>query len=288
MKKFLLTICATVLLLTGCGSDSSQDLADKPDSNFSGKAVQLGMLAPLNADENKMDSILATIEEKTGIKNLHNKPKFFDNLKTMQMGIDSGQIEEISLYKSVANYLITGNEKYEIVPDNALEKISYSFCFAVREKDTALKNDLDKTVDEMLADGTLDKLIQTYITDAKPNNIPAVSIPKIEGAPTLKVGITGDLPPLDLILPDGSPAGFNTAMLAEVAKRLNRNIELVQIETASRAAALQSNLIDVVFWAVVPFGNDYIPADIDKPAGLELSKSYFRDSVAHIRLKSVK
>lgn len=34
----------------------------------------------------------------------------------------------------------------------------------------------------------------------------------------VKVGVTGDLPPLDLILPDNSPAGFNTALLADVDK----------------------------------------------------------------------
>jgi len=44
----------------------------------------------------------------------------------------------------------------------------------------------------------------------------------------------------------------------------------------------------VVFWAVVPFGNDDIPKDIDKPAGLELSTPYFIDNVAHIKLKSTK
>lgn len=286
MKKFLLTICAAALLFTGCGGD--QQLADRPATNFSGKAVQLGMIAPLNADEQKMDTILASIEEKTGIKNLHNHPKFYDSLKTMQMGLDAGTIEEISLYRSVAEYIIATNDKYEIVPDNALEKIAYSFCFAVRAKDSALKADLDKVGDEMAADGTLDKLINEYITNVnKVGEPPKVEIPKIEGAETLKVGITGDLPPLDLILPDNSPAGFNTAMLAEIAKRLNRNIEPVQIESGARAAALNANLIDVVFWAIVPI-SEIVPADIDKPEGLELSKPYFKDNVVHIKLKNAK
>jgi len=244
MKKFLVAICAATLVLTGCGSDSAQQNVDKPAN----KMVQLGMLAPLNADEQKMDGILATIEEKTGIKDRHNNPKFFDNLKNMQMAIDAGQVEEISLYKSVAAYLIAGNDKYEIVPNNAIEKISYSFHFAVRKNDTELKAQLDKAIDEMKSDGTLDKFINDYITNVdKGNEPPKVEIPKIDGAPTLKVGITGDLPPLDFVTADNKPAGFNTAMLAEIARRINRNIEPVQIETVARAAALNANLIDVVF-----------------------------------------
>ena len=287
MRNFFAIICAAVLLMAGCGSGGQQGV-DKTGSNFSGKEVQLGMLAPLNSDEISFEGVLMTIEEKSGIKDTHRRPKFYDNLKTMQMGLDAGTIEEVSLYSTVAKYIIATNNKYEIVPDNALEKIRYSFCFAVRKDDTELKAELDKAVADMKADGTLDKLVNEYITDVKADSVPRVEIPMIDGAPTIKVGITGDLPPLDLILPDGTPAGFNTAMLAEVARRINRNIELVHIETGARAAALTSKLIDVVFWAVVPFGNDDIPKDIDKPAGLELSTPYFTDNVAHIKLKSTK
>ena len=141
----------------------------------------------------------------------------------------------------------------------------------------------------MKADGSLDKLINDYITNVdKGQAPPKVEPPNIEGAETIKVGVTGDLPPLDLILPDNSPAGFNTAMFSEIAKRLNKNIELVQIESGARATALSSKLIDVVFWVIVPLGNDGIPADIDKPEGLELSNSYFQDNVAVIKLKTNK
>ena len=204
----------------------------------------------------------------------------------MQMGIEAGSVDAISLYKSVADYVVATNDKFEVVPHDALNKIEYLFCFAVRKDDAALKADLNKIIGEMKSDGALDKLINDYITNVdKGQTPPAVEIPKTDGAEVIKVGITGDLPPLDLILPDNSPAGFNTAMLAEIAKRLNKNIEVVQIESGARATALNSKFIDVVFWAVVPFGNDKIPADIDKPDGVELSDSYFKDSVAKIQLK---
>ena len=48
MKKFLATICAAALLLTGCG-DSGQSGLDKPGNNFSGAEVKLGMITPLNS-----------------------------------------------------------------------------------------------------------------------------------------------------------------------------------------------------------------------------------------------
>ena len=286
MKKFLATICAAALLLTGCGS-SGQQTVDKPGSNFSGAEVKLGMITPLNSTEEKMNDILGGIDESLGSKSKH-LPKFYDNLRSMQMAVEAGEVQEISLYKCVADYIVATNNKFEIVPDNALEKISYSFCFAVRKDDAQLKADLDKVIGEMKSDGTLDKLINEYITNVdKGQAPPKVEIPMTDGASTIKIGITGDLPPLDLILPDNSPAGFNTAMLAEIAKRLGRNIEVVDIDSGARASALSSKFIDVVFWAIVPLGKD-MPIDLDKPEGLELSTPYFTDSVAHIRLKAAK
>ena len=286
IAKVLLSCVLACALLTACGGEQ---VVDKPGNNFSGDVVKIGVLTHLNSTEESFGDALANIEEETGATKPRHLPKFYDSLKLMQLGVESGEIDSISTYKSVADYIVATNNKFEIVQHDVLNKLRDSFCFAVRKDDTQLKAELDKVLDEIKADGTLDKLINDYITNVdKGQDPPKVEIPKFEGAQTIKVGVTGDLPPLDLILPDNSPAGFNTAMLAEIAKRLDRNIEIVQIETGARAAALSSKLIDVVFWVIVPFGNDNMPADIDKPEGLELSNPYFQDNVAQIKLKSDK
>ena len=284
IAKSLLSCVLAGALFTGCGDN----VADKPANNFSSDVVKIGVLTHLNSTEESLGEILSNIEDEKGTTTKR-LPKFYDSLKLMQMGIEAGNVDSISTYQSVANYLIANNDKFELVQHDALNKIRNSFCFAVRKEDTQLKAELDKVVDEMKADGSLDKLINDYITNLeKGQSPPKVELTKIDGADTIKVGVTGDLPPLDLVLPDNSPAGFNTAMLAEISKRLGKNIEVIQIETGARAAALSSKVIDVVFWVIVPLGNDGIPADIDKPEGLELSTPYFQDNVANIKLKGNK
>ena len=280
MKKIfaLLMICALVLM-TGCGS--SQDSGEeKPDTRPEQK---IGMIIHLNATENKMTEIYNNITKNANINLDKFTTKYYDSLKLMQMGIDSGDVNIISVYNCVADYLIATNDKYERVKEFDPVAFSDSFCFAVRKEDTALKNEFDGAIDSMQADGTLDKLIKTYITDAKADKITKVDIPKIDGAQTIKVGVTGDLPPLDYVAADGTPAGFNTAMLAEIGKRINKNIELVQIESGARAAALASKQIDVIFWAVIPQVKDF-PEDFDKSEGVEFPKPYFKDNVVHIKL----
>lgn len=287
--KILLSCVLAGALFTGCGTGGQQDV-DKTDNNFSGDEVKLGMFPSMNADEKKIEDIYNGLIEKTDANVAKtNKPKFYDNLRTMQLAIESGDVQEIRVYKCVADYIVAKNKKFEIVPDNAINSIEYSFCFAVLKDNTELKAALDNAVNEMKSDGTLDKLVNEYIINFDKGKVPPkIEIPVTKDAPTIKVGVTGDLPPLDFMTPDNIPAGFNTALLAEVAKRIGTNIEFVQITTGSRAVALTSKLIDVVFWAVVPFGNSNIPVDIDKPEGLELSTPYFKDSVAHIKLKSDK
>lgn len=283
IKKLLAAICAVGLMMTGCGGEQSG--SDTKDPNSQGTIIKLGMIAHLNAGEKQMEEYLFRLQERTHAKIINHVPVFYDSLSLMQMGIESGNVDEISLYKSVAYYVVGNNNRFEIVNDEWIKGLSDNFCFAVKKEDAALKVDLDKAIDEMKADGTLVRLIKENITDVANGKMPPkIEIPKVDGAETIKIGVTGDLPPLDLILPDNSPAGFNTALLAEVAKRLNKNIEIIQISGGARAAALNADQIDVIFWVVVPEGNN-LPIDIDRPDGIELSAPYFRDEIAHLKLK---
>ena len=111
-------------------------------------------------------------------------------------------------------------------------------------------------------------------------------MPKFDGADTIKVGVTGDLPPLDFVNSDGTPAGFNTALLAEISKRIKKNIELVQVDSGARAAALTSGQVDVIFWVVVP-EDDSRPKNIDTPEGVSVTSPYYQDTVVDVNLSTL-
>ena len=284
IAKVILSCMMAGALFAGCGGSSGDDkpAADKPAE------TKIGMLTHMNATETTLGEMYNAAVDKAGLNTAKYNPKFYDSLRAMQMGIEAGEVAEVSLYKSVADYIIANNDKFELVQNDVLGKLKDSFCFAVRNDSIQLKADLDRIIGDMQKDGTLDKLTNEYIIAVNRGQAPpAVEIPTTEGAESIKVGVTGDLPPLDLILPDNSPAGFNTALLAEIANRLGKNVAIVQVESGARASALASKQIDVVFWAVVPAG-DHLPADIDKPEGLEFSAPYFEDSVAHVKLKADK
>lgn len=263
-------------LFTGCGGDTPAKTSDD---------VKIGMIKHLNVTETKLDELLKSVEEKANIKLSMHVTTFYDSLPLLKMGLESTSIEEASTYKCVADYLMARDPKIEIVNGHNPAHLYDNFAFAMRASDTELKQQIDDAINAMKTDGTLDQITKTYITDLKgAEDPPSVAIETFDGAEPLKIGVTGDLPPLDLVLANGEIAGFNTAMLAEIGKRLHRNIQIVQIDSASRAAALASNNIDVAFWAVIPSSED-MPMDIDKSEGVELSTPYFKDEIIHIQLK---
>jgi len=280
MKKILAAICAACLLMTGCGGEKTSEPVN-PD----GKA-KIGVINHLNASELEYNDYMQKLDQsyRPSMDNFSAEYKYFDKMNDMQMALDAGQIDMLSTYQNVAAYMIQRNDNMETIQSEKI--LSDSFCFAMRKGDTMLKDDLDKAIKAMTEDGTLANLSKQYIIDLKHGaEPPAVPIAQIEGADTIKVAVTGDLPPFDMVLADGTPAGFSTAVLAEVSRRINKNIELVSVDSAARAAILTSKGADVVFWVAVPKDSTLIPANIDQPEGIAISEPYYHDNVAHVGLK---
>jgi len=278
-KIFLAALTVVCLLLTACGGEKP---ANEPKSK-----TKIGIITRLNVSEVEYNKLMTKLEKsyRPSKANLSVEFKFFDKMSDLLAALNAKQVDMIGTYESVADYLIQRNENLEILKSERI--LHDSFCFGVRSGDTILKKELDKAIKAMQNDGTLADLTKKYIHDLKDSKAdpPAVEIPKFDGADTIKVAVTGDLPPLDLILADGTPAGFSTAVLAEIGNRLNKNIELINVDSAARASILSSKGADVVFWVSVPKDSTLVPADVDKPAEIDLSEPYFTDAIVHIAEK---
>lgn len=268
MRKFLFLALTIVLIFTtGCGS---------------GDEIKIGIIRHLNVTEEALDNFY----EETNKLNPGQQAKyvFFNNMTTMLAALKSGQIDEMTTYESVADYLAA--------KDNSLEwemsspQMSDNFCCAMLDENAALKNEFDDALAEISSDGTLAKLVKTYIVGINKTVPLLVEMPTFYNAPTIKVAVTGDLPPLDYMSADGKPAGFNTAILAEISKRLEKNFVLVPVDAGSRALALMSKKVDVIFWVVVPVHDEAtIPSNFDVPDGVILTNPYFTDEIVHVKVR---
>ena len=214
----------------------------------------------------KQSSVFSAGQLKTRV------PVFFDSLMAMQMALNAGEIHEMSLPEVVAEYVMSMNDSYTILTVVRTLPVSLSFGFR-KGDDPALLNSFNEVLKAIDNDGTLAILQKKYIADAGKNTPEPVKFEDFgKDAKTIKAAVTGDLPPIDYVEADGQPAGFNTAILAEVAKRLKINIELVNIESAARAASLASGRSDVVFWFMSFNG---FGKQLDLPDDVAVSEPYY-------------
>ena len=171
---------------------------------------------------------------------------FYDSLLSMQMALRSGKLNEIALPECVGLFLIDRDPRYEILFSLNMEPSTISFGF--RREDTALQKEFNGAIAAMKKDGTLARLEKEHILELGSKEPEPAKFQTFKNAPVIKVAVTGDMPPIDLIAADGRPAGYNTAVLSEIGRRLKKNIRLISVDTGGRSAALASRRADVVFW----------------------------------------
>lgn len=156
-------------------------------------------------------------------------------------------------------YIASRNEGFEVLT----RALSETIHIITSAKDEELMENINKALDDMEADGTLSALWQTNVEDVIAGADPvAVELPQIEGAPVYKIGVSGDLPPLDYTTADGVPAGYNTALLAALSERIGVTFELVSMESGARYTALAAGTIDGFFWHEQMIVPDMVPEDV--------------------------
>ena len=73
----------------------------------------------------------------------------------------------------------------------------------------------------------------------------------------------------------GDPIGFNTALIAEIAKKLGVNVEFVNVAGAARGIALASGGCDIVFWMEIGDFEDWEGAALeDQPENTIVTEPY--------------
>ena len=261
----LLLALAMALALIPCGAVAEGD-----------PALKIGVLSYLNlteeeflARETAKEAALDYLEAHGMLEPTRPKPeggealdlqiRYYDTTDALLMALQAGEIGAIQTPKSTADYLCATNDQLvqpsvfnfpesDDLVQGLLNRFSDGYAFMMLEANADLRDQFDQAIADMKADGTLDALVQKHIAEAsQTGETEAIAFEQFEGDP-IRVAVTGALPPMDYVAPDGSFAGFNTAILAEVGRRLQKNIALSQVDSVGRALALAEGTVDVVFW----------------------------------------
>ena len=231
--------------------------------------IRLGLLSKLNTTEAEFSSAWKSrFSPPNG--ELEVIVKFYDSLTAMQMALNAGEIHQLVLPEISAEYILNVNKQLEAAL--VLQSGGMGLAFGFREENASLRDKFNEAISAMREDWTLPAIEGVYAASPGNSEPEAVKFSNFPNAPTIRAAVTGDLPPIDFIAADGTPAGFNTAVLAEIGRRLHMNIELTEIDAGARTSALASGRADVVFWYEVDM-NSQNQSDI--PEGVIVSKPYY-------------
>ena len=222
------------------------------------------------------------------------KARFYDSLPQMMMALSRGDIDEMILPDFVAEYLLKTTPNY--TPCCMSNSGQMTLCFGFMKSRQHLLTRWNTALSAMRNDFTLSGLFQKYVKNFPPDETydaiyginkrqrdkaNRITFDSFPDAPTVTVAVTGDLPPVDFVDDAGYAAGYSTAVLAEIGRRLRINIRIIQVDTASRTAAIVSGKADVVFWYEISKMTDKY---LDVPDDVILSEPYLEwNTFMHLR-----
>ena len=249
-----------------------------PSYSLERLTITLGLLDKLNSTEERFAEAWKESFAPHG-ELLQVNVKFYSTLTAMQMALNAGEIAHIVLPEPSAQYLMNTAGGYDSVL--VLRSKGMGLAFGFRDDSKALRDEFNAALSAMRDNWVLAALEGLYISSPGTNDPQPVKFTEFPGADTVKVAVTGDLPPIDYIAPDGTPAGYNTAVLAEIGRYLKKNIQLVNIDSGARSAALASGRVDAVFWYEVEQG---AKTQNDIPDGVIVSEPYYEwEKFIHLR-----
>ena len=263
MKKTLFLIL-TLLAVLSLGLSMADEAPVQKYGN-------IGRLSKLNITEDQLNDVLKDIM----VNSICNRYVFYDTMTDMLMALNRGDIVVLETDQNTVRYIASRNEHIVDRPPY-MNPNMLVFCMLLRADDAELRDQISSCITEMTEDGTIETLKQSYIENVIAGEEPGAIQPEnYPDARTIKVAVTGDRPPMDYVSAGGEAIGFNTAMITEIAKRLNMNVKLVNVSTQARGMALATSVCDIVFWMEVGDFENWEGANLeDQPENTVVTAPY--------------
>ena len=280
MKKTLAMILALVMVL----ALSVPCFAVESDANGN-KVFTSGELTQMNpiSEEN---AIYYTSEDGISYRNM-----YFDDLNSAVMALLAGKVDEIAdIPQPVAEYIAAHNDAIAWEFPHSYP-LMIKLCMAVLKENNEVFDLLSNAISELTESGKLEELKAEYIdafleSGEEPE---AAEMPKFDGAKTIRVAVSGDFPPIDYTMLDGTPAGFNVALLSAIAELAKVNIELVPVSTGARLVALTEDKVDAIFisrdFYFIRKNSELKKFNTDIPDALRITVPYYECPNAQVFLK---
>lgn len=167
--------------------------------------------------------------------------KYFNTVLDSAMAVKGGKADAAAYDEPILRNIAGKNPGLRVLP----EPITVDqYGFAVRLGDQALKDAVDAVVAEARADGTYQQMMDRWLPKTGAP-APMPQLPIGTGEP-LRFGTSATTEPFSFV--DGSQqvVGLDVELAARVAARLNRKLEIVNMDFGAMIPALIAGKVDLI------------------------------------------
>lgn len=169
------------------------------------------------------------------------KFKYFNSVLDACMAVKGGKADAAAYDEPILRNIAAKNSGIKVLPvmitvDN--------YGFAVRSGDNELKEVIDSVVNELKETGKYDEMMKRWLPDeGSPAPMPAIET-GVDGV--FRFGTSAVTEPFSFV--DGSQeiVGFDIEIASLVAKRLNKKLEIVNMDFGAMIPALAANKVDML------------------------------------------
>jgi polar amino acid transport system substrate-binding protein len=219
----LLAVAACACAVTGCAKrERITELAQLQDKEF---AVPTGTMA---------DKLVLSRFPKARFR-------YYDSVLDSAMAVQAGEVDAAAYDEPILRNIAAKNPGLKVLPD----KITTDYYgYAVRLGDQALKGAIDGIIREMKDSGQYREMVQRWLpANGRPQPMP--SLPAgTDGV--LRFGTAAVTEPFSFV--DGSQqiVGLDIEMASRVAARLNKKLEIVNMDFGAMIPALIAGKVDMI------------------------------------------
>lgn len=229
----VLSVAMVGAMFASCGKTESKIVASIDDLKGATVGVQLGTTGDIYMSEDEyVDAGTKVNQYKSG----------FDAVNSLKQG----KVDAVVIDNEPAKAFIAKNDDLKIL-DEPFADEQYAICLA--KDNTELRDKVNAALNELIADGTVEKIIKNYIADEKTGETTPYQYTSPEGTSrangTLKMATNAQFPPYEVVDDNNKIVGIDVDMAQAIADKLGMELEIQDMDFDSVVTAVSSGKCDI-------------------------------------------
>lgn len=217
--------CLLTLLLASCDSSQREKITDLQQLSDKEFGVPTGSVA---------DKLVLS-------KFADAKFQYFNSVLDSAIAVKQGKIDAAAYDEPILKNIAAKNPGLIVLPE-MITKDDYGF--AVRLEDSTLKTAIDSVVQELKANGDYDLMVKRWLPETgSPKPMPTIETGN-DGV--LRFGTSAITEPFSFVDESQKVVGIDIEIASLVAKKLNKKLEIVNMEFGSMIPALAAGKVDMI------------------------------------------